>query len=107
MGAAFVIALKQIEREYDALYFELEQANAAKHKLLQHLQEEFTTRRKLETELAQLKTKSTDDKFDRLKKILAKKLHPNALIGRPSLEIQVGERMFKMIWPEIERIERT
>jgi hypothetical protein len=51
-------------------------------------------------------TRPKDEKFQRAKILLSKKLHPNNFIGANPVETRMREKVFKEIWPEIELISK-
>jgi len=56
-----------------------------------------------EAEIATLKAGAA--RFQRVKVVIAKYLHPNAYPNANKIEVQLREKVFKEVWPEIEKIE--
>ncbi len=59
--------------------------------------------RRLAAELAHRPATAPDDRFDMLRRLIAKELHPDFCTGG-DLEKLLRAECFKRLWPEIERI---
>jgi hypothetical protein len=59
--------------------------------------------KRYEVEIATLKAGAA--RFQRVKVVIAKCLHPNAYPNANKIEVQVREKVFTELWPEIEKIE--
>lgn len=47
-----------------------------------------------------------EERYRRIKAILSKALHPDNLRGINGDELEMRQRLFKELWPQIERIDR-
>ena len=54
-------------------------------------------------ETAHRRSKGDDSRFDALRRLIAKELHPDFCTGG-QLEKLLRQECFKRLWPEIERI---
>lgn len=115
--------LTEIEQSRKVLKMQLEQEQVAKHRLLDLIAKEANERRQLTSLYEMMKAKAadlereltsitsgvqtTDHKFRQMKVVLSKKLHPNSFPGAGTQEVRIREKIFKEIWPEIERIGKV
>jgi hypothetical protein len=58
-----------------------------------------------EAQVASLQASKTETRFDALRRLLAKELHPDFCTGG-SLEKAVRQEIFKVIWPQVEELSR-
>ena len=65
---------------------------------------ERTSRSAAEAHLEKLRASKMEARFDILRRLLAKKLHPDFCTGS-NLEKVVRQEIFKVIWPKVDGVD--